>query len=332
MINEMTLKAMASCGNAPFLVLFENKIMKFNHDGRDRSVYCKVVSFKGEMLVKFGYYVNVDGYSRFIEIEVFNDYLEMRLGNPNLAGINFASVIDLFNDNDVEVNPTLRVINYRRGIFKRLAKQIYVDGVSTSITAGSLTLSLTDINNLYSYFETLFVNGYREMLVDKVNGYLQRSANKVLKTYLSFKKFIPVLYSGNCIVNPLLSSYKIKKSFMETDLFKNAEKSAFRISESDTVYLLTEREICESLKLDKYLRFTNIQLTFFLLGLFNGEKYPSTKVRVSLNENNRIVPDDSADAVKSASTLYVMCLAHCPRICAPSQLDKYISILSTAKL
>lgn len=328
MINELTEKELASSGGKAFLVLMENEVLKY----KDNNVYVKIVVESNKPQVKFGYFRRVDGSLKFIDLEDFSDKMEQLLESPIVGHKDFSSVNHLFASIEVELNPSLRMINYSRLLFKKLSKTIYFEGVSSSLTSGDMEISIEDVNRLYDFFENRFVSSYLYLLHSKILPHLKRQSGDILKTYLSFKNFTPVMFSGNCVVNPFLDSYRIKRVFMETDLFAKCKEDVFRLSEDSTLYMITNREICESLNIKKYIRFYTPQLTLFLLGLFDENKFPSTKGRVYIDENGRPVGTNFIEGARQVSSLYSMCLQYVSYLCPPSRIDEYISVLSTATL
>lgn len=329
MIEEITEKELASLGSKPYLVLIENQVLQHQR----QNVYVKIVVIKDKPFVKFGYYKRTGQELEFIEIEEMANMLEERMKNPILAGIDFSSISHMFSNVYVESNSVLRIINYCRSLFQTLSKSVYFTGSSNSLKAGSMELSVADIDKLYNYFEDVYVSSYMSLMFGKILGYLRRQSNDVLRTYLSFKNFIPVLYKGKCVVNPFLDSYRMNRIFMETDFFAKAKDSVFMISEDNVIYLMTNKEICESLKLAKYLRFYTPQLTLFLLGLFNENKFPSSKKTLILDaEGNLVRGNVMVEGGRQVSSLYHMCTTYVKHLCPPRMLDEYVSILSTAKL
>lgn len=329
MIEEITEKELASLGSKPYLVLVENQILQH----QKQNVYVKIVVIKDKPMVKFGYYKRTGQELEFIELEEMADNLEKRMKNPILGGIDFSDIAHMFINVYVESNPVLRIINYCRSLFQTLSKSIYFTGSSTSLKAGSMELSVTDISKLYNYFEDIYVSSYMTLMFGKILGYLRRQSNDVLRTYLSFKNFVPVLYKGKCVVNPFLDSHRMNRIFMETDFFNKARNSVFMISEDNVVYLLTNKEICESLSIGKYLRFYTPQLTLFLLGLFNENKFPSSKRTLILDTDGNLVRGNvMVEGGRQVSSLYHMCTTYVKHLCPPRMLDEYVSILSTAKL
>ena len=328
MIKEFTEKELSSSGGNAYQVLVENQ--PYIYQGE--KIFVKIVVINNKSFVKFGYYKKEDRGVIFVEIEELDKKLKSLMENPIIAGIDFTPVAHLFNSVNVEVNSVLRLINYNRPLFSTLSEEIYKKGVSGSLSAGSMELTINDISKLYDYFETRFVSSYVQLMQAKILPYLKSKSNNVLRTYLSFKTFIPVLYKGKCIVNPFLESYKMNRIFIETDLFKKAKESTFSITTEEVVYLMTNKEICESLKLNKYLKFYGIQFILFLLGLFNPDKYPSTKGRVYIDdEGNKILNGDVYNA-RQVSSLYSLCYDYRRFICPPSRIDEYVSILATATL
>lgn len=328
-IDEITEKELASLGNKPYLVLVENQILQY----QKQNVHVKIVVIKDKPVVKFGYYKKTGSELDFIELEEMKDHLENRMKNPTLAGIDFSSVAHMFQAIKVESNPVLRIINYSRSLFTTLSKSIYFSGSSTSLKAGSIELDVKAIDKLYNYFEDVYVSSYMTLLQGKILSYLRKQSNEVLKTYLSFKNFIPVLYKGKCVVNPFLESHKMNRIFLETDFFTKAKESMFMISEDNVIYLMTNKEICESLRINKYLKFYTPQLTLFLLGLFNENKFPSSKRTLTIDEEGRLLQGNvMVEGGRQVSSLYHMCSTYVKFLCPPRMLDEYISILSTASL
>lgn len=329
MIDEITERELASLGSRPYLVLVENQILQY----QKQNVHVKIVVIKDKPMVKFGYYKKNGAELEFIELEDMKDHLENRMKNSVLAGIDFSSISHMFQTINVESNSVLRIINYSRSLFSTLSKSIYFSGSSTSLKAGSMELSVQDVDKLYNYFEDVYVSSYMTLMHGKILSYLRKQSNDVLRTYLSFKNFIPVLYKGKCVVNPFLESHRMNRIFLETDFFHKAKESMFMISEDNVIYLMTNREICESLKIDKYLKFYTPQLTLFLLGLFNENKFPSAKKTLIIDADGRLVQGNvMVEGGRQVSSLYHMCSTYIKFLCPPRMLDEYINILSTAKL
>lgn len=327
-IKEITERELASLGSKPYQVLVENRILKYNK----QNVFVKIVVIKDKPSVEFGYFNKNGSDLTFIPTDEISDIIDERMKNKILAGIDFSSVASMFEDIVVESNSTLRIINYSRSLFVNLSKSIYFNETKGALKAGSMELSLIDVNKIYDYLEKVYVSGYMDLLSGKIISYLKRQSNDVLKAYMSFKNFIPILYKGKCVVNPLLDSCKIGKNFRGTSLYKKAISSSFTISEGEVVYLLTNKEICECLSLEKYLRFYPSQFTFFLLGLFNSKDYPSSENLLFIDENGRLANPNSGGELRQISSLQLMCLNYVSYLCPPSMIDEYVDILSTARL
>lgn len=329
MINEITEKELSSSGGKPFLVFVENSPLDYNR----QNVYVKMVVIKYKPIIQFGYYRKTNQELEFIEIPEILGLIEERMNSSVIAGLDFSSIKHMFDKVDVETNSTLRIINYSRSLFKTLSKSIYNDGVTTSLKAGDMELSVSDVGRLYDHYERIYVANYMNLLFTKIMPYLRRQSNDILKTYLSFKNFIPVLFKGNCVVNPFIDSYKMNRVFLNTDFYEKCKDGMFNISEDSVVYLMTNREICEALKINKYLRFYMPQLTLFLLGLFDENKFPSAKKTLWIDENGQVLREGAViDGARQISSLYHMCGSYVKFLCPPRMLDEYVSILSTGRL
>lgn len=329
MISDLIEKELSSSGGKPFTVMVENDMAMANN----KTVYVKIVVVNNKPLVKFGNYVKSEGRKTdFIEIEGFDSRIEHFLSNTIVGGIDFSPVIDMISGIDVEVNYNLRLINISRRIFKYLSKAIYLEGVNGNLESGNMKLGIDEINSLYNFFENKYVNCYLSLLNGTVERYVKNYSNIVTRTHLALRNFVLVMVSGKCIVNPLIDSYKMRRVFSQTDIYKTIMSGCFTLSEDCKVYLITNREICEGLHLSKYLRFNKSIFTYILLGLLNPNKYPNKDSKTLIDENGNMVrKGQELPSHKQVSTLYYMCRVSVDRSTF-NRLDEYVDALGEARL
>ena len=251
---------------------------------------------------------------------------------------------DAFEDEDAflcDINEGLRLINFTRPMFKELSNTIYRDNVTTQISSPSLTLSVDDVKKLYNYFESYFAEIYSQLFSDRIVPIIQKSSvNMTLRGLMALKQFVPVLFTGPCVINPFLDCGRFSKVFRETLFYSKSMNNIFALKDN-TVCLLTNREICECLGLDKYINFTPSQLVLVLLGIFNPYKYPSTQTHKFINGNSvyRSVEEMvekglNPSTARRVSSLYALCLSHAFSLGIRENkvLNTYIDIISKASL
>lgn len=330
MINDITERELSSSGGKPFIVLVENDIAMVG----GKMVYVRIVVVNNKPLVKFGYFVKGEGRKTdFVELEGFDSKIERFLESTVVGNIDFSPVIDLFSGINVEINYNLRLINYSRNIFKTLANSIYKEGVTSTLSAGSMELTVEQVNRLYDFFENRFVSLYVKLLNGSVERYVKNFSNIVTKTHIMLRNFVVVMFTGKCIVNPFLDSYKMKRIFMQTDLYDKMQTGLFKLSEDSQVYIITNKEICEGLHLNKYLKFNKNVFTYVVLGLLNPQKYPNINGRIYIDEEGRpLAPGTETSTSRQVSTLYSICSQMLDKSIARNRLDEYVSVLGESRL
>lgn len=342
LLEEKTKEALSSLGSNPYMILVENEPLTVRDGNSIKPVYVKCTVEGDSTVVQFGIFRR-DDKSNYIDTSVINPAdIEGFLSSPRLNGVDFSEVFGSFNAIEVEVNSELRFINYQRRLYRELINTVYIEGKLDTLSLagaslkggmGSLKLEPKIVNTFYEYFDDRICRSYDRVLNLKIFDYLKKRNDVRIKAYNSFKVFIPVLFRGKCVINPLLDSYKIGSKVKETDLYLRANRFRIDLSADNSVYFLSNKEICESLGLSNYLRFTANQFSKVLLGLVDPTRYPSVDRMVSLNEANRLVPADSPEATRSVSSLYHLCLVYQNSVGLKDRdVDQYFSILSKASL
>lgn len=336
-ILSRTTDVLASRGNISFLVMVDYKPIML----RDKRVYVRLESRSGHVQPVFGIYQNTDGVNEFKELPNLVNYIDTLLTNNVIHQYTIDNVDSDENSFICEVNEGLRLINFVRPLFKELSNTIYRDNVTSQISSPSIILSVEDVRNLYNYFETYFCEAYVQLFNDRIVPTIQKSSvNLTVRVLMSLKQFVPVLFTGPCILNPFLDCGRFSKVFKETMFYKKSLENSFEIKDNN-VFLMTNKEICECLGLDRFIPFAPGQLVFLLLGIFNPNKYPSTQTHKFVNEGK--IYKDTEDMInkganpatgRRVTSLYALCLSYAFSlgIRETRLLNTYVDIVSTVTL
>jgi len=333
---------LASSGDIYFLVLVDYGILEIKDRKR---IFVKIVGKNGVSVPVFGYITGKGKEQTFIEdpgilTEIENRLRDVSVGPAKNLITEDNPIIDRFY---CEVNECLRVINFTRPIFKELSDIVYKDGIVKGINSSYAKLSVEEVGILYKYFESYFASVYLNLFNTKIKRLFSRTIqNHYLRFFSNLKSFVPFLFTGPCVINPLLDAGRFNKVFSQTALYKKAMESRYGVKDSH-LYVITNREICECLGLTRYAPFTGIQLVFIVLGLSNPQFFPSKERYAYLvPESGRVFssPQEvvssgfSLDSARRLSTLHILCQTYSKSLGIYSDRDfnKYMDIVDNVQL
>lgn len=331
-----------SSGDIYFLVLVDYNVLDV---GNKKKIYVKMVGKNGEPVPVFGYITGKGKEQSFEEDFSIVNKIETYLKNVDIGPAkNIIPEDDPRTDSFFcEVNECIRVINFTRPIFRELSDTIYKKGVTSELSSSSSKLNVEEVSILYKYFESYFSTVYISLFNIKIRRLFGRSIqNNYLRFLSNLKSFVPFLFTGPCIMNPLLDAGRFNKIFSQTALYEKAMKSRYEMKDS-FIYVLTNREICECLGLKRYVPFNGIQLVFIILGLSNPQYFPSKDRYAFFAPDGGKVFSSSTEVisagyemkdVKRLSTLHLLCQTYSRSLGIYSDKDfnLYMDIISNVQL
>lgn len=329
-LRSKILEALDSCGNLSYQVLYNYNLMTY-----DRSnVHVRTVSDKNGIRAEFGVYKKEDRRNQFLIIEGYADFIEERLANKVIADYDFSKDF-VENKFIIEINHTFRLINIVQLHFKDLLNKIYINDVAGNLEIPSMTLVEKDKEVLFNYFENL-VNRTYSLLVDKRVNKILMSTSTVL-FYKSLEQFVPVFFSGPCIINPILDCGKYSKVFKQTKFYEALMAHRLNL-ENNSVSIMTNKEICLCLGLDRFVPFDGIFLTSLILGIFDPVKFTSPTSYRYLDGDGRLYFEEDLnsidvprDQLRRVSSLYLAVRSYARRL-RITNIDLCVSILENVTL
>lgn len=279
-ITKEILSALSSSGNLVYQVLFNYKPLKV----RGKNVQVKIVSDNDGTRPVFGIYESVGRRSELSYLDNYNVVIDELLANKVIGRYDFS---EDFSGNAfrIQVNTYFRLVNIVQVHFQDLLEKIYINNVSGNLESSTRVLDETDKRNLFEYFEDLAVQSYVTLMDKRILRGLSKNFNIVFLN--SLENFLPIFFTGPCLINRLLNCGKYSKVMKETLLYKTSMQHVINI-DSNSVCLVTNKEICEGLSLDRFVPFTPTFLVFLLLGIFNPKKFPSSSSYRYLSNDGRI--------------------------------------------
>lgn len=274
-----------STGNQVYQVLFNYMPVRV----RNKNLQVKLLTTNDKTMPVFGVFESVDRRNELTYLDDYINVLEERLLNKNLAGIDFSS-LPIPNDFIIQINTSFRLINIVQVHFEDLCQRIYVQNSSADLILGDLTLQGPHKQALFDYFENIISQAYIRLLDTKILRGL--SKNYSIMFLNSLEQYLPIFFQGPCVINPLTQCGRYSRVIKETRLYKLASKNVINI-ESNTVSMVTNREICECLGLDRYAPFHPVFLVFLLLGMFNPKTFPNKDTFRYITEDGKVFDENT---------------------------------------
>lgn len=257
--------------------------------------------------------------------------IQAELYNHTVAGIDFSGVATSGYNVDFDVD--LGIVYVTTPLHRKLLDILKMEtdkGLQLSTKGGNtLNLSLAEVRKIkQEYLEEMYIryrDTYQDLIARKLSSpKLLRNAN--LRFFKTAKAFVPVLVEGNFIFNPLTQVPFIFKFFKETDFYKQCiEVGSVQVG-SIAVYYLTHLEICKTLHLERFMRFTapfTIALLFasYIPGIADENTLVyKVKKEYSFDVKDRIIPgdlmhlyEDVAYMYSPVTTLYYACFMRTKR-------------------
>lgn len=283
-LGSSLVSALNSSGNKTFTVMFNNtlleeRVVETLGDGEKRThryqVRVRRVSLNNVIYPEFGYFKTVNGHSEFQVLEGYLDRLNMQLQNKIIGNFNFND--DFSNDFVITINDHFKIVNIEQSCFHLLCKEVYkkVNNGSLKLPSGR-TIDVQTKEELFNYFANLASFSYNELLRLKILNSLKR--DNAYRFYGSLWNYTICMIQGPAILNPILDCERFYRGFKETQLYKYCQIDPLYVGENN-VMLLTNKEICQCLGLDRYIRFSPTFLMDLLLRLLNpnGSTYGKDK-------------------------------------------------------
>jgi len=279
-VTKEILSALSSTGNLVYQVLFNYRPLKV----RGKNVQVKIISNNEGTRPEFGIFESVGRRNELSYLPNYSAVIEELLKDKVIAGYDFSEDFktDVFK---VQVNTAFRLVNIVQVHFQDLLEKIYINNVAGNLEAPSKVLYEEDKKVLFEHFEDLAVQSYVTLMDNRILRGLSKNYNIVFLS--SLENFLPIFFVGPCLLNPILNCGKYSKVIKETVLYKTSMQHVINI-DTNSVCLVTNREICEGLGLDRFVPFNPTFLLFILLGIFNPKKFPSSSSYRYLSSDGRI--------------------------------------------
>lgn len=279
-LTKELINTLSSTGNQVYQVLFNYMPVKV----RGKNLQVKLLSTNDKTVPVFGIFESVDRRNELTYLDDFINVLEERLMNKNLAGIDFSS-LPIGDNFVIQINTSFRLINIVQAHFQNLCELIYINNKPGDLALGSFVLGPNEKQKLFNYFEEIISQAYIILLNNKILRGLYK--NYSIMFLNSLEQYLPIFFQGPCVINPLTQCGKYSRIIKETKLYKLAESNVINI-ESNTVSMVTNREICECLGLNRFAPFHPTFLVLLLLGMFNPSTFPSKDTYRYITEDGRI--------------------------------------------
>lgn len=331
-LNKEIVNSLNSMGNLTYQVLFNYRPLKV----RNKNVQVKIVSDYEGIKPAFGIFESIDRRNELTYLTDYDNVLSKHLSDKVIAGFDFSA--DYPNDNfKVEVNSAFRLVNIVQSHFSDLLNKIYINNVAGKLESSNMVLDVDEKAKLFAFFEDLAIYSYTTLMDSKIIRSITK--NPSIAFLNSLEQFVPVFCVGPCLLHPLLNCGRYSKVFKETQLYKVASEHMYTI-DVNTLSVITNKEICTSLGLNRYVPFTSTFLLLVLLGLFNPDKFPSTSSYMYMSEDGRIFDESNVmtsgipmDALTRSSSLFFLVRQYSKRIkVKDSDIPLCFEILSTADL
>ena len=284
-LTKELVNALSSTGNQVYQVLFNYVPIKIEK----KNLQVKLITANDKTVPVFGVFVNVDRRNELSYIDNFISFLEDSLMDKNLAGIDFSS-LPIGNDFIIQVNTSFRLINIVQAHFQNLCEIIYVNNEQGDLSLGDFVLGAREKQILFDYFENLIAKSYIDLLESKISRGL--SKNYSIMFLNSLEQYLPIFFSGPCLINPLTQCGKYSRIIKETQLYKLASQHVINI-ESNTVSMVTNREICECLGLTRFVPYNSAFLVYLLLGMFNPKTFPNKDVFKYVTPEGKVFTEET---------------------------------------
>ena len=184
-----------------------------------------------------------------------------------------------------------------------LENQLYAVGktlmqkekTNLSINVGNVQLDSVALSNLKNTFRRHSFSVYQNVIYNKVQNRIIQRIMRRNKFYKIQKIFVPVFIQVKNLYNPFFDDAE-NVAYKHSDLYKKAvEKNRIvEVGKNITCYMLTHKEICEALHLNRFMRFTPDFVYEVFVGLLHPEysEFPNKTAHVW-------VPGTSSDVADS---------------------------------
>lgn len=279
-LTKELVRTLSSTGNQVYQVLFNYMPVKV----RGKNLQVKLLSANDKTMPVFGIFENIDRRNELTYLDDFINVLEERLMNKNLGGMDFSS-LPIGNNFIIQINTSFRLINIVQAHFQNLCELIYINNKAGDLVLGDFVLGIEEKQKLFNYFEEVISQAYIILLNTKILRGL--SKNYSIMFLNSLEQYLPVFFQGPCVINPLTQCGKYSRIVKERKLYKLAEAHVINI-ESNTVSMVTNREVCECLGLSRFAPFHPTFLTMLLLGMFNPRTFPNKDTYRYITEDGKV--------------------------------------------
>jgi hypothetical protein len=171
---------------------------------------------------------------------------------------------------DIDSNLELLIIE---GVLYRLAREAIKQGsVRAPLQNDYFSLAATDVRLLVNAFKEKSYETYYKFIFNKNQRRVLNRCYKKKPFFNILHAFTPVIIYYKYIYNPLIDDPD-NQIFKQSNLFLMAEQNnrLVQVNENLYCYMLTHEEICKSLGLTSFMRFTPSFLYRYIVGLLHPE-------------------------------------------------------------
>lgn len=260
-----------------------------------------------------GIYTSKDGEPVFQNNDEGFYYLQDKLCETEIFGVDLDDYINTTNY-IIHLDTELKIVFIESEVYSR-AKNTITD-VGTDPISVKLRLNSTH------YFIESYIDLCQHLFLKKITG--QRAFS--LRFYNWKGIFVPILIESKYLFNPFFRHPEIKRSFVETNLFKVCHQTIVEFS-SLRIYYATQLELCKGLNFKKSIPLDLLFPLQILAGVYdltfpnvsqriyvrNANKefaeYPDT---ISVNDFPRVLERYPflRDEYTSVTTLYRLCMLY----------------------
>lgn len=206
----------------------------------------------------------------FITTEIFNN-LNTQLSSNKLGNFIYNGTIPE-NKINIYVDGSLDYL-ILEGVLYALAKRLIENNQArVGVHLENFQLDVGQVNALLTAFRNISYENYNKFMFSKMQRKIINRCFSKNQFFKIMRAFIPVLIKYKYVYNPLIDDPE-NTFFMDSLLMKTAidNKRLITINDNLYCYMLTHEEICRSLGLKHFMRFTPGFLYKYVVGLIHPE-------------------------------------------------------------
>lgn len=253
----------------------------------------------------------------FIEDPSLEKYVLDNVIKTKMFGLDFTADIDE-TSYTLTIDPRLKTVHILTAAYNVILHTINNRDKRLTLSRTNRTISQEEKASILLSFTDYSFYSYLNVLEQK---YLQRIArSNQLTFYTVLDTFVPVIVEHDGLFNPFINNPEISSSFKETELYRLATACSKNTS-GIYVKFLTHKQICEALKLKKFVKIPERFLVELIMGFYSNS-FPSKNAHMYM----RVIADDNLEALitpenyerlspvdKEAYRIYDTLFIHCAR-------------------